>query len=675
MGNARQRGRKRGGGRGRRILWGMLAGIAILVALLVLLWNWNWFRPLIAYEASAALGRQVSMGRFNVQLGRQPALEFDDLAVADPPWFGGNKSLLTVRQLTLRIDPAALWHGKLDLISVKIDQPRLDLHTDASGKANWRFEPSTRDSGAASLKIEIGDLEIRDGTLHLHYPALKADFNADFRTQAAATGGEAQFIADAKGRYAGQPIEAHFTGGSVLSLRNPATPYPVDFSAVNGATRIELQGTLLQPMKLGGAHLELTLRGDSLAGLYALTAIPLPATPPYHLSGKLDYADHKVRFRKFSGVVGSSDLSGDIAIDPGKDRPLVTAHLVSKKVVLADLAGFIGATPGKAGAANTTPQLKHAQAVQAARPRVLPDTPINLPKLRSADLDIHYTGQRIEDSSTPLDDVTAHLTVVDGKLHLDPLSFGMGKGKIVAHIIVDASKKPLRTAADIDFRDIDLKRLLHGNTRIRGSGIIGGRFDLNTRGDSVAKMLGNSNGGLKLFMGRGNLNALLIDVGGPDFNKTVVSTLQLPAHSHLRCMIADLGVKHGVMKTRTLLLDTNKANIIGTGTVDFGNETLNYRLTAKLKHRDTGSKPTPIDIGGSFKHPSVKPAKVDLGTRISTTLEQVVLQPLAALIPSIQTGMAENHDCKALLKTIRKASRQSPAAVMKPLPKPAAAKK
>jgi len=651
--------------------WKILILALLLIVLLILVWNWNWFCPLIASQASTTLGREVTLGRFDVHLGHRIGLEFDVLAVANPASFSADSHLLKTRQLMLRIDPWPLLHGTLKLDAVEIDQPRIDLRTDQAGKPNWQISLPASKGGGTPLKVQVGQLKIQDGVLHIDDPALKTDFGVKFHTTPAADGKRAQFLADVQGHYAGQPITAHFAGGAVLSLRDPSHPYPVDFSAVNGATHIRLTGTIEQPMKLGGANLKLTLRGNNLAKLYALTAIPLPATPPYHLTGTLDYAHHKVRFHQFAGVVGSSDLSGDIAVDPGKPRPKVTAHLVSKKIVMADLAGFIGATPGKAGAANTSAKLKKKQAAQAAGPRVLPDTPINLPKLRAADLDIHYRGEHIVGNAVPLDNFVVHLTSVDGKLKLEPLSFGVGKGHIVSHLLLNAAAQPVTSAVDVDFRQVDLHELLNGSSVYKGSGIIGGRFDLRTTGNSVAKMLGNGNGGFKLFIGGGNLNALLVDLTGLQFGNALLSALGVPSRTKLRCMIADFGLKHGVLHTNTMLVDTQEADIIGSGTVNFRNESMDYELTNKPKHFSIGSLPAPIDINGTFKDPSVKPNPVILGSRAAAAVALgVLLTPVAALIPTIQLGLGENHDCNGLIQAAEKASAQGPKAVMKPLRKP-----
>src|SRR3546814_20252278 len=107
---------------------------------------------------------------------------------------------------------------------------------------------------------------------------------------------------------------------------------------------------------------------------------------------------------------------------------------------MADLGGFIGATPGHEDTPNQTAAQKAEHAAAAASPKLLPDTPINLPEIRAADFDVRYKGLRIEGENMPLDNLVAHLIIENGKVTLDPLSFGVGKGEIVSHIELDAQK-------------------------------------------------------------------------------------------------------------------------------------------------------------------------------------------------------------------------------------------
>jgi AsmA family protein len=641
----------------------VLLGVLVLLAALALLWNWNWFRPLVERQASAALGRKVTLGHFDVRLGRYPQLVLDQLALANPDDFPAGSNTATVDRLAVRIDPWALFDHSVRLTEIDVEHPAAELGPGPSGTPNWQLSPTG--GGAPSphpWQVDIGSLLIRDGHVHFLDPKLKSDFELDVHTQDAANGGEPSIYVGIKGRYSGQPIDGRFIGGSVLGLRDPNDRYPVDLKLAHAATKVSLQGTLLEPLKFGGADLKLELSGDDLANLYPLTGLPLAPTPPYRLAGRLDYQSRKISFRDFSGSVGNSDLSGTIEVQLGGPRPVATAELSSKQVLLADLRGFIGGAPGKTGTEKLSAQQQQEHAKQEASGKVLPDTPINLPKLRAVDFDVRYKGQHIQSESTPLDNVVAHLTVQDGVLAFEPLSFAVGQGQIVLNIKLDGQQEPVHSVASIDFRKVDLSRLMQSTGMFKGAGTIGGKASIDTTGNSLAQMLGRGNGDLKLFMSGGDLSALLVDLAGLDFGNGVLSALGIPSRAKLRCLVTDFELKQGLLDTRTFIFDTTEANVTGSGSVNLRDEQIDYKLKTEPKHFNIGSLPAPILVRGPLKKPSIMPDPTALAVRGGAAVVLgVFLTPLGALLPTIQLGLGQDHNCDELMAAVQQANQKAAA--------------
>lgn len=68
--------------------WPFWIGIPlVLVALVVAFWSWDWFIPLAERQASAALGRKVTIAHLHVRPGRVTEIVVDDLRVANPDGF------------------------------------------------------------------------------------------------------------------------------------------------------------------------------------------------------------------------------------------------------------------------------------------------------------------------------------------------------------------------------------------------------------------------------------------------------------------------------------------------------------------------------------------------------------------------------------------------------------
>ena len=426
------------------------AAIVLLVALVVVFWNWDWFIPLAESRASAALGRPVKITHLHVHLARQPTIEADGITIGNPPGFPDAPPLATADKLRVQLDAGAYLRDRRVVIPwIEVEHPVVEARATPDGQDNYtlKLAGSGNSSDASPTSSpQIGDLRITDGHAHVVIPKLRTDFQTEIATREAAAGQPSQIVVDAKGTYANQPITGQFTGGALLSLRDKANPYPVDLKLANGATKITLAGTVEDPLTFAGADLKLNLTGPDMGLLLPLTGVAIPPTPPYSIAGQLDYATGKIRFTNFVGKVGSSDLEGDIEVDPEAQRPKIVANLSSRRVDLADLGGFIGATPGRASTPNQSAAQKQDLARAAASSRAIPDVPINLPKLRAADVELRYKGAKIEGRAMPFDSIATNLTIDDGKVSLHPLALTVGKGSISGNVAIDSQKDVVHTA-------------------------------------------------------------------------------------------------------------------------------------------------------------------------------------------------------------------------------------
>lgn len=630
-----------------------LVAVAAAVVVLALVWNWNWFRPLVAQEIADELQRPVTLAHFDVEnaFSTQPTLVLDGIAIGNPPGFPAGSETGTIQQLKVGFDLPTLigsFGRKIIVSQIDVEHPQGDLRPGPNGNPNWIFAMSQK-PGAASPPPRIGSIVISDGDFRFAEPKLGADVNVKVRTEPAAAGGAAQIVVTAQGTYGGQPFTGSFRGGSVLVLADKKHPYPVEVDVRSGDTHLHLSGTLTDPEDLGGADLQLELQGQDLADLYKIIHIPISPTPPYHLRGHLDYSGTDIRFRDFAGTVGQSDLEGNFDVDRSHQRPLVSADLTSRQVRLADLGGFIGATPGKEGAPTEGAKQVAEHKAADAKQTLLPDTPIDLQKIRSTDYRVHYRGEHVVTDWLPLDNLEADLSITDGDIRLTPLNFKIGTGTIHTNIELDGRVDPIKAKADVDFREVDFQRIMQATKRFAGIGVIGGRWELDGQGNSLAQILAHSDGDLRLFMGSGDLSALLVNLAGLDIGGSVASLLGLPSVATINCMVSDFGLTNGVLDTRALVLDTDQANIFGKGTVDLRDEKIDFQISQQGKHVSVGALHAPIDITGSFKHPDVKPDPAALGIRLGIAAALGAVFPPAALLPTIQLGLGVDHNCGALI--------------------------
>jgi len=660
----------------RWLLW-----IAVPVLVLVVLFRWDWFIPLVEARASAAIGRPVSIGHLHVRLRKVTQVTLEDVTIANPPGFDGEAPLAHLPRSTVDLE---LWpllrHREVIIPAVALDQPAFRLLARADGTDNITFPAGAGPAGAEGEGPQIGRLRITGGQAQVTAPRLAADFALKIDT-AEPEGQDPTITVQATGTYAGQPITGELVGGALLNLRDTQKPWPVRVTLANGPTHVALNGTVQDPLAMRGADLRLELAGPDMGLLTPLTGVPIPATPAYRVAGQLDFAPGRVRFHEMEGTVGRTDLSGEIVVAPRAARPEselppapaptaptanghpraagdkaqaealppdttprpdVTANLHSRRVDLADLSGFIGGAP-QPGAAPAAPA-----------GRVLPASPVNIPRLRAADVHLSYRADRIEGRNMPLDNLRAELDIVDGVILLHPVSFGVGEGRISAQgVLTPRQDGALHADGEIQFTRLDISRLLGATGVAEGAGTLGGRAKLISTGRSTAELLAHADGELTLSMAGGTLSALLVDLSGVRLGNAILSALGIPARTQVECFVADFGMRQGVLTSRTVLLDTSEAVIAGTGTIDLGRERLDYQLRTQAKHLTIAALPTAILIRGTFADPSVAPEVVELGVRGGLAVALGIVALPLALLPTIQLGIGDDPRCRALVGQAR----------------------
>ena len=645
----------------------LLAWIGIPVLLLGVLaavWNWDWFIPVVQSMASKSIVRPVTIGHLHVALGRHITVRADDVVVANPPgWSEGDPPLARVQHLTIETALLRYLRGDgLVLPLIAVDHPVVYAAKQPDGTANFKISTGGRSGGTTP---KIGKLEITDGTARVVIPKLKADFTANIatRTPQGASDEGAQIVADAKGTYADQPIEAHMIGGALLSLRDKKTPWPIDLALANGPTKLSLNGTLQDPVALAGANLTLKASGPDMGLLQPLTGFPIPKTLPYQIATKVDLKGlDRIRLTDLRGRMGESDIEGSLEVEPEaqaepgkKAKPIATADLRSTRVNLTDFAGFLGATPGTSTSKNATPAQREAAAKASAGPKLLPDTPIKVPMLTWADVHLNYKGEHIAGRSVPLDNVAVRMDLVDGRINIHPLSFGVGKGRLLANAdVVPVSDSQVRAKADLKLENVDVSRLMAATHTFQGAGAVSGIGAFEGTGNSVATLLGAGNGEVKMAMTGGDLSALLVDLSGLQFGNALLSALGVPEREQIECFVGVLALRRGLLDFQAMTLQTKDSLINVDGTISLAKEAIDLSLKTDSRHFSVGSLPTRLNISGTFRHPDITPGAQAVARAGAGAGLGVLFAPLA-LLPTVQFGTSAEEDahCGELLRQAR----------------------
>jgi len=630
------------GKRGQRWLIVAAAIIAALVVL-ILLWDWNWFKGPVERAVQARTGRALDIGNLDVDLGRTTTIRGDRITFANASWAKQPQMASADRvEIDVRLWP--LLRGSVQLPEIRLIKPDVLLQT-APRKGepgNWNFL-----SGGGGQTPQLRRLRINDGRLQFLDEPGRTNIDLAVRSgQASKADAAPPVLVEGKGHWRGAAFTLKGGTESPLELTNSDHPFRVHLDARAGATHAIARGSLINPFQLQVFDLQFQLSGQDLDDLYPLIGIAIPSSPPYRLDGRLKRDHARWRYEKFSGRVGDSDLAGDVDIDVAGDRPRLTANLVSKRLDFDDLAGFIGAPPKTGGQETANAEQKAEAAKLAAKATVLPDTPYNLGKLRAMDADVRWKAQHINAPKLPLDDMDAHLLLDNGLLRLEPLNFGVAGGDIRSTVRMDARRPQIATTLNASLRGVQLGQLFpDGKLAEQASGGISGNVRLSGHGNSIAAMLGSSDGDVALGMGRGHIGNLLMELAGLDVAESLKFLFTGDKQIPLRCAFGDFGVRDGLMQSRALAFDTSDTLVIGEGTVSLKQEKLDLLLRPRPKDRSILALRSPLRIGGTFKDPSFRPDFKAQGIRGAIALTLATITPPAALLATIETGPGKDADC------------------------------
>lgn len=704
--------------RHRRILsWiaGTLLVLLAVLAIAVALFDWNRTKPFIADKVSQAIGRPFAInGALTVDWRRDrlagwpgswlpwPEFTARDISIANPDW-AAQPRFAHLDALRFRLSLPALLAHRIEVPTLQLVRPSVDLERDKSGRASWDFAlPEHR--APSAWKLQLGTIGFDQGVITLDdaasqvklklaveplqqaipYDQIVAQQSRDAREQAGRTVGAAaketmageataepvgqasastvyQFGWTAEGSYQGSPLKGKGRSGAVLALQDKSVPLPLQADLRIGDSHIALVGTLTDPLHLGALDVRLWFSGSSMARLYPITGLTLPDTPPYategHLKAELRHSGSRYSYRDFRGRVGGSDLSGNLLFVTGGARPKLSGEVHSKLLRFADLAPLIGADSRaeKAQRGDATPQ---------PAGKLLPVEPFRTERWQAMDADVNFTGSHVvRGEALPIDSLSTHLVMNNGALYLDPLSFTLAGGTVRSNVSLDGSRTPMRGLLKLHARHLKLKQLFPTFEPMRTSlGEINGDAALDAQGNSVAALLGSANGELQLLMNDGAISKTLLETAGLNVANIVIGKLFGDKTVPINCAATDMAASNGLFDMRLFVFDTDDAVVNVTGTVNLASEKLDLDVKPHTKGLRVLSLRSPLYVRGTLKNPDVGVHAGPLLARGAGAIALGAVAAPAALLALIAPSHGNDSDntCRAVLQQLRGADTTQP---------------
>jgi uncharacterized protein involved in outer membrane biogenesis len=695
---------------------GILVLLIVVPAIVVATFDWNRLKPAIDEKVSDAIGRPFAVnGDLNVHwqwdkssIGWQgwvpwPRISASNIVVANTDWAKA-PSFATLERAQFSLSPLPLLDHRVVIRDIQFTSPTADLQRLKDGRANWIFV--MKDTGQPSpWTIDIDNVGFDKSRIGFVDDILKADLEVTVdplgkpvpyveiagatpnapkpgedaptpkvastsvagtqnasppadepaSTRKSGTPGDYVFGWTVAGKYNAQALKGDGKIGGRLSMSDPNLPFPVQADVMVGDTRASIVGALTDPMHFAALDLRLKLSGSSMSKLYPLTGVTLPDTPPYSTDGRLIAQLRRAEgsifeYRGFNGKVGQSDLHGDITFTAEQPRPRLVGNLNSNLLRLADLGPLVGVSSGGA----KTP----SDAKKQPSDKALPVEQFRTDRWNAMDADVRLAAKRIiHGGKLPLSDLNVHVNMDGGKLALDPLNFGVAGGTLKSNIALNGSTTPMDGSVKMQARNLKLKELFSTTQAMQKSlGAINGDVALSGRGNSVAALLGTSNGQMKLLVNDGVISRSLMEIAGLNVGNFVVSKLFGDDEVMINCGAADVVMKDGVMTPNLFIFDTENAVVKIDGPVSFKDEKLDLDIKPESKGYRVFSLRSPLYVKGTFKHPDAGVHVLPLAVRSAgMVVLGAILTPVAGLLALIGPSAGDdNTQCATLLKQMQK---------------------
>ncbi|TSJ70863.1 AsmA family protein [Marinobacter vulgaris] len=536
---------------------------------------------------------------------------------------------------------------------------------DRLGKLSGRLHLGMTESLAVDQQEDlvlpfIGRLFFEPSQLTFTDPEADTDMTLSLRTEGldSPEANEQTFLIDGDGVYDGSPFTLRFRGDPLLAARHPDRPYSLELTSAVVDSQIEVRGTVLRPFALKGLDLLLDLEGPNPNRLSRLLGVPLPDLPPYSLAGDLSYRDDRWTFKNMDGVVGDSDLGGQVGLDISSSPPHLTGELYSDSVELEDLGVLAGAEPDSADRESQTDSTGGD-----GKRFVLPDQSLITSAWQDLSAEVRYRGKSVRAAGIPLSNVVIDFELADGRALFEPLGFGVGDGQVDFNLDIDSRPAPPEGTLQVEVQAVNLDKALSNWDLANDSvGTVAGQGKFWVNGSSIADLLGSADGGMVMLMTQGKLDALMVELAGLDATQSFLSWARGRDPIPIDCAYADLQTRDGVVRFDTLAVDTTDTSFSGIGTVNFNNERLDITIFAHPKDVSVLSARSPLHLGGTFNDPEPGLQTGNMAVQLASSVAlAAVTTPVAALLPLLDLGTGnELPYCDGLIGRSMEAISENP---------------
>ncbi len=599
----------------------VLAALALAIVACLVLIQTRYFHQQVVRYVAAHLNREIDVrGNLTLDLlSSTPTLTATDVRLGNPHWMPpGTCAEIGQLEVVFRFP----WPGReKSILRLEMLSAQLHLVRKADGRANWQWNPPgvrKKKQGplVRSLSMPNARVVLDDARRHLQFEGIvtagdvrpsRAPSRSRGRLERVAAAPASVRIAGSgklNGRAATFEIE-----GEPLARASHDRPYRFTFVERSGKSQLRGHGRLLQPFNPGMLDAEFFANGASMRELYYLAGMHFPESAPFTLTGKVERRDRQSRFSDLKVRFGESDVRGTVALAIEDGQPRFDAELSSHLLRLRDFGRH--EPDGSHVPAASSPSTSSARGAAAAS-LLLPDSPVPLKGLRNRSGVVRYRADKVDSRALSISAFSTQASVHGGVLDARRIAGRLRESHIAGAVKIDVRGHQPETTLDLTLTDLPLAQFARkGNAQPPFEGLLQARIDLSGRGNSVHEIASSASGRLALSMSGGAMRASMAEMTAATLRGLGLTLTKSDEETPVHCGVAAFRAERGVLKAERIVIDTEPIVIHGAGTVRLDTEALDLTLRGEPRKPRLLRLRTPITLGGSLKHPSVKMASAD----------------------------------------------------------------
>lgn len=374
----------------------------------------------------------------------------------------------------------------------------------------------------------------------------------------------------------------------------------VDTQVRIGEIELAADGTLSMEPLSNDSDLIFSLSGPDMRQLGRALGTNVFLAKTFGITGQFSGTPSGFAMRNFAAKIGDNDVNGMFEINL-QEKPRLTGALSSTHLDLTERL-------------QQAEEQRKGVAEGDEDELVLSVEPFNTEMLQAADIDIDFRVDRLQTSSLDVTNFHVGVSLNDGQLSVDPISFFESEGGVNGQILLTPSDGRYALEVSLAVQDMHIGMIASKEQDRLTLPPISGELKLHGAGNSVHELMASSNGMASLRQSSGRIKDLEKGKIFGDLLLNIIRTLnplrEKEEYRTFDCGIYDIDITDGVTKIEKFAFQTDTMTVIAVGDLDFETEKLDLVIRANPREGlgiSVGHLVnTFLKVGGTLQNPKLQ---------------------------------------------------------------------